>query len=102
MSQQGESIETGTKIRRGKRAAKGAFTPNELARRFGVGIRKVLDWIRGGELRAVNVASDLRKRPQWIITTEAVAEFEAARASQPAPRVQRRRKKEAEKVIEFY
>jgi hypothetical protein len=55
-----------------------------------------------GAFPSINVASELSKRPQWIITTEALAAFETARANQPAPRSRRRRKKQEAKVIEFY
>ncbi len=43
------------------------LTPNELARRYGVGVHKVLGWIGRGELRAVNVATDASARPQWVV-----------------------------------
>lgn len=79
-----------------------ALTPNELAARYGVGVHKVLRWIKSGELVAVNVASDLRKRPQWVITADALRMFEKGRQSQSTPRAERRRKKSKEGVIEFY
>ncbi len=56
-----------------------ALTPNELASRYGISIHKVLGWIKTGELGAVNVAQDERKRPQWVMLPKHLEAFEAAR-----------------------
>ena len=80
---------------RTERPARGteyAMKPRDVAGRYRVGVAKVHGWIKRGELRAVNVASDLNKRPQWAITAEAMAEFETRRASQPTPKTPQRRK----------
>lgn len=95
--------DTGLELPREKRPRKStALTPNQLAARYGVGVHKVLGWIRRGELRALNVASELSKRPQWRISADALAEFENRRASQATPRAKRRSKPDDTKVIEFY
>lgn len=80
-----------------------ALTPNDLARRYSIGIHKVLTWIAKGELRAVNVAADPRGRPQWSITAEDLAAFESRRlATPPLPKPQRRTKKRDASIIKFY
>lgn len=78
-----------------------SLTPNDLARRYGIGIHKVLGWIGRGELRAINVASDPRGRPQWSILPEDLAAFENRRLATPAPKLAPRRKKQTN-VIEFF
>ena len=77
------------------------LTPNQVARRYGVGIHKVLGWIARGELRAINVASDASKRPQWCILPDALEDFERRRAAQPVPAPRRRRRQKSE-IIEFF
>ena len=52
-------------------------TPPELARRYRVATKKVLGWIRTGELAAMNLANRGCTRPRYIIPDEAIAEFEA-------------------------
>ncbi len=55
---------------------------------------KVLDWIRSGQLQAVNVATTPNgKRPRYRITPEALDEFLAARSVLPTPKASRRRAK---------
>jgi transposase len=64
----------------------------EFARRYRVGEDKVRDWIRRGELKAVNTAAALCGRPRWVIPAEAVAEFERRRSSASPPKPPRRRR----------
>ncbi len=49
-----------------------SYTPPQLARRYGVNVDKVHQWIKTGELLAVNVAASACGRPRWRITAEAV------------------------------
>ena len=63
-------------------------TPPEYARSRRVKPDKVLAWIASGELAAINVATKPDGRPRWIITIEAIAEFEQRRSSRPAPSCQ--------------
>lgn len=71
------------------------LTPPQLARRWGIDLKKVLRWIRAGELHAVNLAGKIGGQPRWRISPEAVQEFELRRAAQPpAPKVSRRRRPE--------
>ena len=77
------------------------LSPPEVARRYGVDPAKVLGWIRRGELRALNVATHTGGRPRYRISPADLAVFEAARAAGPAPKVTRRRRKDAG-VIQFF
>lgn len=70
----------------------GSVTPNRLADRWGISVRKIHEWIGSGELVALNVARDLKGKPQWIITAEAIANFEAKRSSKPSPKPPVRRR----------
>jgi hypothetical protein len=65
---------------------------SEIAKRFRVGADKVRAWIRRRELLAVNTANVVCARPRWIITPEALADFERRRASGPAPKPARRKR----------
>src|SRR5688572_22621567 len=68
------------------------YSVAELCARWKIGADKVNAFIRRGELVAVNVATNTSVRPQWRITPEAVAEFEARRTSAPPPKPVRRRR----------
>jgi transposase len=76
-------------------------TPPELARRWGIDVHKVLQWIRAGELRAIDASTVRGGRPRYLIDQVDVAVFEASRTVQPpAARLPRRRKDPA--VIQFF
>jgi hypothetical protein len=70
------------------------ITPPALARRYGIGVTKVLAWIARNELRAINVASRRGMRPRWVIPISAIEQFEARRSNDantaPTPRRRRR------------
>ena len=55
-------------------------TVADVAARYRVGADKVRKWIEIGELTAVNTAASLCGRPRWVVSAEALAAFEAARA----------------------
>ena len=40
-----------------------------------VGQDKILAWIRSGEMRAINTATNLCGRPRWVVTDVALAEL---------------------------
>ena len=66
-------------------------TPPQLAKRYGVDPTKILHWIKTGELRAINLATDRNGRPRYRIAPADLAAFEVSRAVQPpAPRLRRR------------
>lgn len=68
------------------------LTPPELASRLRVKAAKVINWIRSGELRAIDLATRGSRRPRYRISPEAVAEFERRRSAAPLPRPIRRRR----------
>lgn len=54
-------------------------TVPQLARQWGVSPNKVLGFVRNGELRAVNLASQGSTRPRYAIDIDDIAEFERKR-----------------------
>jgi hypothetical protein len=80
--------------------APAGLTVADVARRYRVGPDKVRAWIDRGELKAVNTAVALCGRPRWVIPPEALATFELRRAGGPAPKPQRRRRRQ--EAIDFY
>ena len=81
----------------------GTVTPPELANRWGISPDKVLNWIRKGELKAINVASSPNIRPSYRISEEAIEAFSARRQPlQHVPITPRRRPKPTSEVIEFF
>jgi len=59
------------------------YLPRDIAKRFGVGLPKVLGWIQRGELGAVNIASTTEGRPRWRIRDCDLLAFEMRRLSRP-------------------
>jgi hypothetical protein len=85
------------------------FTPPEIARARGLRTGKVLEWIKSGELEAVNHASDRRGSPRWRVSIESLAAFDAARsnrarttASVPRRSTRKRASDSGDRVIEFF
>lgn len=60
-------------------------TPRELARHLRVTTHKVLEWIRSGELIAMNVATRQSKRPRYRIEAGDLAHFQQRRVSLMTP-----------------
>lgn len=78
------------------------LTPPEVSRRFGVNPSKVLQWIRSGELRAIDVSTHPGTgRPRFRISEVDLAVFEARRAAGPVAKTSRRRKRDAA-VTEYF
>jgi len=59
------------------------LTPPELAKRYRVASKKVLGWIRNGELVAIILANRGCTRPRYVISPEAIEAFEQARRVVP-------------------
>jgi hypothetical protein len=78
------------------------LTPPQLARRLRVSPDKVLTWIKSGELRAVNVATNPKGRPRFVIDPNDVEAFEARRSVHKKPPATRRRRQASDDVIEFF
>jgi excisionase family DNA binding protein len=75
----------------------------DLCERYSVSQHTVLSWISSGELRAVNVGRRPgAKKPRWLISPQALEQFEQARTPTPPPPRARRRKRAESGVIEFY
>jgi hypothetical protein len=53
---------------------------------------KIVNWIKSGELRAIDASTRRGGRPRYLIDLRDVAEFEERRATQAAPRPRRRRR----------
>jgi hypothetical protein len=73
-----------------------------LAKIWGVSADKILDLIRRGELRALNLAARLGGQPRYRIDLSAVEEFERARTVVPTPRASRKSKPREEDFVEYY
>jgi transposase len=67
------------------------LTVRDVARRYRVSPDKVRAWINRGELRATNTAALLAGKPRWVISPEALIEFEKRRAGGPTPKTPRRK-----------
>jgi hypothetical protein len=76
------------------------LTVREVARRYRISPDKVRALIARGELRAINTASVLCGKPRWVVTPEALAEFERRRAGGPPPEAPRRKKRKP--VVDYY
>lgn len=74
-------------------------TVPELARRYRVGEDKIRRWIDAGELAAINVATTTSGRPRYLISEEAIADFERRRSSiiHHTPTTSRRRREKPRK-----
>jgi hypothetical protein len=70
-----------------------SFLVKEVAALYVVTGGRVLNWIKSGQLRAIDVSEGTGKKHRWRITPEALAEFEATRTVIPLPRPGRRRAK---------
>lgn len=55
------------------------MTVPQLARQLGVAERKVLGWIRDGELKALNLARTRNGRPRYAVDVDDLAAFERSR-----------------------
>jgi len=64
-------------------------TVREVAEELGVGADTIYQWIRNGELRAINVGGQVK--PRWRISAAAKEEFERSRSNTPPTPVTRRR-----------
>ena len=83
-----------------------AITIAEFAELYRVGPDKARHWIATGELTALNVAANRNGKPRWIITQQAIREFELVRknaAAQHRPQQQQvRRGHERGEVKAFF
>ena len=78
------------------------LSPPQVGRVLGVAPEKVIDWIRSGELRAIDVASRGSSRPRYRIDPDDLAAFEERRRVVPAPEPSRRRRKDNPNITEYF
>ena len=86
----------------GVHAARQKLTPPELARQWRIKPEKILAWIRSGELRAINVATEQRGRPRYLIEPDEVEAFEQRRAVVERPVLNRRRGQRSNGVPHYF
>ena len=78
-------------------------TPPELAMQWGVSPDKVLSWIKGGELRAIDASTRRGGRPRYLIDVKDIAQFETDRAVKPpGNKPIKRRRRISDGVIDFF
>lgn len=77
------------------------FTVSDVARRLRVGTDKIRLWIDRGELKAINTATVQCGRPRWVVTPDALVEFERRRAGGTTPIPRRKRRKSAG-TVDYY
>jgi hypothetical protein len=78
------------------------FTPPQIARTRRIRVGKVLDWIRRGELVAVNLAEKRGGRPRWRISPEALERFDQTRSSRRPVLTRKPRLPRSDMVTEFF
>ena len=73
------------------------LSPADVAAQLGVGVDKVLTWIKSGELKAMDGSESRanRKQARYLIDVADLAAFEKSRMvrPEPAPEVKRRRRR---------
>ena len=69
------------------------LTTKEVAERLAVDPGEVRDWIRRGELAAIDVSSQRKKQARYRISEEELERFQRMRQVSVAPVVRRRRSK---------
>jgi hypothetical protein len=78
------------------------FTPPEVARAWGMKPATIIALIRSGELRAIDVARRGSRRPRYRIDKADLIAYEQSRAAVPTTKVQRRRRRQPEVIIDFF
>jgi Uma2 family endonuclease len=81
--------------------SKTKLTPPELAKQWGVDVAKILHWVKSGELKAINIATDRNGRARYAIDVADIAIFEASRSVQP-PVAWIRRRRADPNVIQYF
>lgn len=76
-------------------------TPPQVAQLWGVSPEKVIEWIKAGELRAINAATRCGGRPRYLIDLHDLEAFELRRSAAPVANTRRRRRSEPG-VIEYF
>jgi hypothetical protein len=88
---------------RGPPCDRAKLTPPVIARMWGISPEKVLAWIRSGELRAMNAATDPSSRPRYLVAIKDLAAFESRRTIiAPQRRARSRHSTQPTNVIEYF
>jgi len=96
-------FERGAQIPIAERTPARKISPARLAKEWGVCPRKIVEWIKAGELRAIDAATKADgKRPRYLIDRDAVADFEEKRAVLPAETPAPRRRRKALRLVKSY
>jgi excisionase family DNA binding protein len=90
------------KNRDGRSEQSTTLTPPKVAKRLGVSSDKVYAWIRRGELAAVNAATISSGRRRWLITEDALTEFQNSRKSRKPPVTKPKRRQSQSGVDEYF
>jgi transposase len=77
------------------------LTVRDLTRRYRVGADKVRGWIARGEIRAVNTSTALCGKPRWVVSPDALVEFERRRASDP-PQPQPKKRNKQTGFVDYF
>ena len=78
------------------------LSPPAIGKRLGVKPDKVRRWIRSGELRASDFATELGDKPLYKVhLTELIAFIQRREVNPPTP-TSRRRRKQPDDVIQFF
>ena len=77
------------------------LSPPQVAKRLAVDAHKVIDWIRRGEIPAIDVSATPGGRPRYRIAPADLAVFLATRSAGPTPKAIRRRRKDP-LITEFF
>jgi excisionase family DNA binding protein len=77
------------------------YTPNELARRLRVSPDRVRDWIRRGELRAINTAPR-GGRPRFVILLDQLEAFIAGRQAVTSPACLKTKRNKRTEKVDYY
>ena len=75
------------------------MTLTQVAEKYDAPVARVRAWIKNGELVAVDVSRKAGSRkPRYVVTEAALADFERSRSTRPAVKVKRRKGRVVEYV----
>lgn len=78
------------------------LTPEQVAEHYGVHIHAVYGWIKSKALVAIDVSSRGGKRATYLITEQAMRDFEQKRSTAPQAKAgpkERRRQEVVEQIV---
>ena len=77
------------------------YTVRDLAARYRVGEDKIRGWIKSGELSAINTAAVACAKPRYVVTADAIHDFERRRHAGPTTPTKKTRRKKTD-LIDYY